>query len=82
MADPTILDYRVYVLRCWREPVPEGGAQVAPRFNLEDPNTGHRHGFTRAVDLVEFLERSLVYDEPTDASTPTTLRPLRGEPGR
>lgn len=82
MADPPILDYRVYVLRCWREPTLEGGAEGAPRFNLEDPNTGHRHGFTRAVDLVDFLERSLVCGETTDTITPTPLRPMPGEPDR
>ena len=81
MANPTILDYRVYVLRCWRELVPEGGTH-APRISLEDPNTGHRHGFTRVVDLVEFLERSLMYDGPTDASTRTTLRHLPSKPDR
>jgi hypothetical protein len=59
MADTPALVYRVFLLRCWQEPVPEGCGDVARRFSLEDPATGRRHGFTRAADLVAFLERTL-----------------------
>ena len=59
MADTTALVYRVFLLRCWQESVPEGCGNVARRFSLEDPATGRRHGFTRATDLVEFLEQTL-----------------------
>lgn len=59
MSDITPLVYRVFLLRCWQESVPEGYGDVARRFSLEDPATGRRHGFTRAADLAEFLEQEL-----------------------
>ena len=44
--------YQVYVMRIWQE-------QATPpvwRFNLEDPNTGQRRGFSCLSELTAYLE--------------------------
>jgi hypothetical protein len=54
--------YRVYVLRCWAEPLPdmEGSSGVlwARRYSVEDVDTHNRYGFASLVELLAFLARA------------------------
>jgi hypothetical protein len=54
MADATLFNYRVFLLRTWKEQPDHSGGR---RFSLEDPSTGQRYGFTEAAELVRFLEQ-------------------------
>jgi hypothetical protein len=53
--------YQAWLLRCWEE---RGVAAPTWRFNLEDPHTGARQGFTGLAALVAHLEAALAADRP------------------
>jgi hypothetical protein len=46
--------YQVYLMRCWEERGERPGTGTW-RFSLEDPHTGHRHGFAGLEALMAFL---------------------------
>jgi hypothetical protein len=49
-------DYQVYVMRLWQEDPVSPEAHPVWRFNLEEPLTGQRRGFSCLAELVAFLE--------------------------
>lgn len=51
--------YRVFLLRCWKE---QGQRVTTPpswRFTVEDAVTRQRHGFTNLGSLAAFLQSNL-----------------------
>lgn len=49
-----VLYSSIYILRAWRD---GDDHDATPwRFTVEDTATGARHGFTRLVDLIGFIE--------------------------
>ncbi len=47
--------YQVFLLCCWEERGERPDATVW-RFSVDDPRTGHRHGFASLDALVTFLK--------------------------
>lgn len=60
LMDSEDYPYRVFILRCWDENVPENLA----RFLLEIPRTGERYGFSDPERLLNAL-RDLLISNPT-----------------
>jgi hypothetical protein len=52
-------EYRVYLLRLWKEPGAPPGAGADWRFSLESPHTNERYGFTSIAALAEFLRDAI-----------------------
>lgn len=62
MPKPNPPPYRAYILYCWAE-VDVTDNQIIWRFNLKDPNTGKRRGFTSLTALIVALQDELMTNE-------------------
>ncbi len=72
--------YCAWLLRCWEVRSQQPDQPVGWRFSLEDPHTGHRHGFASLEAVVAFLRADLALgcdepaaaaaDQPADAAGP------------
>jgi hypothetical protein len=51
--------YKAYLLRFWEERSQQMALPPLWRFSLQDPHTGHRHGFPNLEALVAFLRVEL-----------------------
>ena len=53
--------YHTYLLRCWQERSIQAEEAIKVwRFSLENPRTGHRHGFASLEALLAWLLIELV----------------------
>jgi len=60
---------RAYLLRFWAERGPTAEGPVW-RFNLEDPHSGQRQGFSRLDTLVAYLEDQMRQAEAEGPAAP------------
>lgn len=56
--------YRVYLLRCWKERSQKDQTHPGWRFAIEDATTRQRHGFSDLNSLAAFLQRNLDGEAP------------------
>lgn len=60
--------YRAWLLRCWREVDSDMEQRGHWRFNLEEPGSGMRRGFSSLPALIAWLEDRLAEDDVTDGT--------------
>jgi hypothetical protein len=55
--------YHAYMLRAWEERSETCGQGILWRFQVEDPHTGRRHGFSNLSALFAYLQGVMASDE-------------------
>jgi len=59
--------YRIYLLTVWQTQPQAQTDEAAWRFQLTDPHTGKRYGFTNAAALITLLQQLANEQQPADS---------------